>query len=341
MRARRQRDRHVGTSGHRHGRLVHVLDPRRPPAHRAPRGRRSRAATPDAVLPRHRQPRLWQGGERRRAVRRRRAEPGVALGRRRSVGSRRARGAARPRALRAADGRRGAALPLPRRGRRDRARLPPRRDDAGRESAARAHARRARLLDCGGTVAERLRRSRRARESARRARHRRRGRGRRPAVPSLALRRAVPGRVIRRRGRTGGLQVLLQAEVPAGRVRSGQAEAALPASAAERRARRGLRSEERLGARRVVRARQHGAPRRRGAASRGRLGATAVARPGRGRARRDPRARGDPRHDLVREARALGTRRARAGLRLRESTGPSGRSRTPSSSTSAATSSAT
>ena len=73
-----------------------------------------------------------------------------------------------------------------------RARLPSRRDDAGREPAARADARRRGLLDGGRPVAERLRRRGRARQGARRARHRGRRRGGRAAVPAVALRRPVP-----------------------------------------------------------------------------------------------------------------------------------------------------
>ena len=84
------------------------------------------------------------------------------------------------------------AVPLARRRGRDGAGLPSRRDDAGRQSAARPVARRRGLLDGGRAVAERLRRRRRAREGARRALHVRRGRGRRPAVPAVALRRPVP-----------------------------------------------------------------------------------------------------------------------------------------------------
>ena len=83
-------------------------------------------------------------------------------------------------------------------------------------------------------------------------------------------------------------------------------------------ARRRLRDEERLGARRLLPPGRAVAPGRRGSA-RVRLGAAAVPRPGRGRARGDPRAARDRRHDVVRQARGLGSRRARpARARVRQ-----------------------
>ena len=84
----RQRRRDVGAADRRDGRSVRLLDPGRPPAHRAARCRGTRAAARAAVLPRYRQPRLRQGRERRRPLRRLRAEPGVALARRRALGAR-------------------------------------------------------------------------------------------------------------------------------------------------------------------------------------------------------------------------------------------------------------
>ena len=145
---------------------------RRSPAHRVPCRRGARALSRDAVFPRHRQPRLREGRERGRPLRRLRAEPGLTLGGRRAVGAQRDDAAGRPRALRAADGRRGAAVPVPRRGGRDGARVPSRRDDARRQPAARAGAGCARLLARGRAVAKRLRRRGRARQGARGARDR-------------------------------------------------------------------------------------------------------------------------------------------------------------------------
>ncbi len=118
----------------------------RPPARR-PAGRpRPRAAARHAVLPRPRQPRLRQERERRHAVRRLRAEPGRRAGRTACRGSTaRASRAGRHRALRAADGRRDPALPVPRRCRGDPARLPSGRDDPGRRTRCSARCR-----ACGG-----------------------------------------------------------------------------------------------------------------------------------------------------------------------------------------------
>ena len=62
-RHRRERSRHVGAADRRDGGNVRVLDPGRPSARRAARGRGARALARDAVLPRHRQPRLRQGRE--------------------------------------------------------------------------------------------------------------------------------------------------------------------------------------------------------------------------------------------------------------------------------------
>ncbi len=101
----------------------------------------------------------------------------------------------------AADGRRGAALPVPRRRRRRHARLPSRRDDARRQPAARPDARRARLLDGRRPVAERLRRRRRHRQDHRRVDHVGRDRARRLRLPRLALRRRLPRPRLRRGGR--------------------------------------------------------------------------------------------------------------------------------------------
>ena len=85
-------------------------------------------------------------------------------------------------------GRRRPPLPVPRRRRRGRARLPPGRDDPGRKPAARAAAGRARLLARRRALAERLRRRRRARAGARGVADRRGDRARRLRLPRLALR---------------------------------------------------------------------------------------------------------------------------------------------------------
>ena len=206
----------------------------------------------DAVFPRHRQSRLRQGGERRGALRRLRAEPGLPLGARRAVGARRTGVAAGPRPVPAADGRRRSPLSVPRGRGRGRPRLPPRRDDPGRQPAARAGAGRARALGRRRALAERLRGRGRSGQGARRARHRRGGRGRRPAVPAVALRRPVSRRRFRRSDCARGLQVLLPAPLPARRLAGGATEAPEPVARASRSARSGVRDEERLGARRVL-----------------------------------------------------------------------------------------
>ncbi len=205
-----------------------------------------------AVLPRSRQPHLRQGRERRRPLRRLRAEPGVALARRRAVGARVDDAAAGSRAFPAADGGSRPAVPVPGRRRRDRSRLPPGCDDPRRQPAARADAGRARVLARRGPVAERLRRRRRARQGARGARDDRPGRGGRAALPAVALRRAVSRPRLRRRGRAGGLQVLLPAALSVRRLRGGPAAAPQPAARPPTGARRGLRVQERLGARRLL-----------------------------------------------------------------------------------------
>ena len=120
------------------------------------------------------------------------AEPVVALGGRRALGARRRVAAARLRAVRAAHGGRHPPLPVPRRCRGDPPRLPPRRDDARREPADRADARRARLLGRRRAVAQRVRRWRRDRAGARRLDHGRRSGRRHRAVPGVAVRRHVP-----------------------------------------------------------------------------------------------------------------------------------------------------
>ena len=167
----RQRGRHVGAPGGGHGRRPARLDTRRAPAHRPGRRHRARAAARRALLPRSRLSRVREVGGGRRAVRRLRARPRRALDRRRAVGPQRPDRAGRRGALRAAHAGRGAALPVPGRCGRGEARLPPRRDDAGRQSAGRRAARDPGLLRRGGPLAERIRRCGRHRQGGRRARH--------------------------------------------------------------------------------------------------------------------------------------------------------------------------
>ncbi len=128
-------------------------------------------------------------------------DPVVALGGRRAVGARGALAAARLRALRAADGRRDPALPVPRRRRGDPARLPPGRDDARRQPAARAAARasagsgsRPGCRSTGSAVAA-------ASAGAGRLDHDRRPGGRHRAVPGVAVRRRLPRPGVRGRAR--------------------------------------------------------------------------------------------------------------------------------------------
>ena len=80
-------------------------------------------------------------------------------------------------------------FPFLRRRRRRRAHLPSRRDDPGRQSAARADARRAGVLDGRRPLAQRLRRGRRHRQDGRRVDLRGGDRARRDRLPRLALRR--------------------------------------------------------------------------------------------------------------------------------------------------------
>ena len=301
--------RHVGAAGLGDGRRVHAVGPGRPPAHRTRGGRRVRAPARHAVLPRHRQPRLrpLRGG--RCALRRVRARSRRPLGRRRPVGSRRAGAPSGSRALRPVDGRGRPAVPVPRGRRRGGARLPPGRHDARRQPAAGPHAGHPRLLDGGRPLAERLRRRGRHREDDRRVDDDRRDRARHERPPCVAVRRGVPGARPGRGRRPRGLQVLLPPPLPARHRRVGPAEPPLAAPRQAPGGRRGLRRQERLGAR---------GPPRPGEAlaalgsrpARVRLGAAAVVQErGRG-ARRDPRSRRPDRHDLVRQDRCPGPRRS-------------------------------
>ena len=237
-----------------------------------------------------------------------------------------------------------AALPVPRRGGRGRARLPSRRDDAGREPAARPAPRSAGLLDGGRAVAERLRRRRRDRQGARRAGHRRRGRGRRPAVPRLALRRPVPRPGVRGGGRARGLPLLLPAPLPArrrrgraGRGGSSPLHGRLQELGAVFGTKNGWERADYFGPgepwRRAGRTSARSAGRGRRTSTASRVEHAGVARAGR-----------DHRHDVVREARRLAARtrsRCSSASAATGSTGPSARSSTRSCSTRAAASSAT
>ena len=210
-----------------------------------------RAAARHAVLPRPGQPRLRQERARRHGLRRLRARPGLALGGRRAVGARGAVAAAGLRALRAAHGRRHPALPVPRRRRGDPARLPSRRDDPGRQPAARAAAR--------ASAASGSRPGSRSTGSAAAA-----GIGQAlagwitagdPGVdigPYRAWRFADTYRDpdLRRRARARDVHRLLPAALPVRRGRRRPAAPALPAPRPAAGGRRGLRDQGRLGARR-------------------------------------------------------------------------------------------
>ena len=140
-RARRRRGRHLGAAGGGDGGRVRPVRAGRPPARRDAGRRRARDPARRAVLPRPRQPRLRQAGGRRAAHRRLRAGPARALDRRRAVGPRRQPGRVGHGPLRAAARGRHPPVPVPRgRGRRAPA-LPPGRDDARRQPAARARCR--------------------------------------------------------------------------------------------------------------------------------------------------------------------------------------------------------
>ena len=206
------------------------------------------------MLPRSGQPRLRQERERRHGLRRVRARPGLALGGRRALGPRRSVHGARLRALRTAHGRREPPLPLPRRCRGGPPGVPSGRDDAGRQPAARAAARRPRVLGGGRHVAQRLRRCGRHRPGAERLDHRRRsGRGHR-AVPRLAIQRHLRRSDVRGRPWAGGVQRLLPAALPARRGCRRPAPAPVAAARTPAGARCGLRDEGGLGTGRSRRA---------------------------------------------------------------------------------------
>ncbi len=332
-RGRRQRRGHVGAAGGRDGRRAARLDPGRASAHRPRRRGRARAAARPALLPRPRLPRLRQVGGGRRALRRLRARSRRALAGRRPVGSQRAHRAGRRGALRAAHGGCREALPVPRRRRRGQARLPSRCDDARRQPAGRRASGRARLLRRRRALAQRLRRGGRNRQGRGRARDRRRERAGSPVVPPLALRGRASRSGLCVRERARGLPLLLPAALPARQRRAGPSEAHECAARAHAGRRRGLRHQERLGARRLLRARtavaQGG-----GGAARLRLGRAALLRRAGGGVRGPARARGPDRHDARSarsRSRALGPLRCSSASATRTSTAARAASSTRSS----------
>ena len=219
--------------------------------------------------------------------------------------------AARLGAVRAADGRRHPPLPVPRRRRGDPPRLPPGRDDARREPAARAAARRPRVLGRRGAVAQRLRWRRRDRPGDRRLDHGRRSGRRHRAVSGLAVRRHLPRPGVRGRPGARDLRRLLPAALPVRRRRG------RPAAPAVARSTAGSRRPARSSARRPAGSGPTSTSRAgRGAAS----GATRPPTAGRGRrgssacwrgAPGGPRAGRDHRPELVRQDRGRGPGRAR------------------------------
>ena len=152
---------------------------------------------------------------------------------------------------------------------------------------------------------------RRHRQGRGRARHGGRERARPAGLPALALRGSPPRSALRRRDRARGLSLLLPPAL------SARQRHARPSAAHERAARahagrgRGVRDQERLGARRLLRSRAPVAQGGGGAACL-RLGRAALrGRAGRG-VGRPARARGHDRHDVLRQDRRRGPRRRRA-----------------------------
>ena len=238
--------------------------------------------------------------------------------------------AARLGALPAADGGRDPALPVPRRRRGGPPGLPSRRDDARREPAPRADAGRPRLLGRRRAVAERVRGRGRDRPGDGRLDHGGRPRRRHRAVPGVAVRAtrtAIPGSSAGLARETYAdyyrLRFPYDADV-AGRPRR---LSALHGRLQE--ARRRVRHEGRLGARRPTTTRAALAARR--AATRRRYGWTtaALVRAGGGGASGRPRA-GRASSTSARSARSTVDRAGRAGAapaRRRERRRPAGRQR--------------
>ena len=200
-------------------------------------------------------------------------DPVAALDRRRAVGARRPRAAARHGALRAAHGGRGAALPVPRGRRRRRARVPPRRDDPRRQPAARP--------DAGHPAASGWPPGSRSTASAAPAASAGRSPSGSPTArpsstsPPTAPGASAPPTAIRAFAAAGarGLPLLLPPALPARRRRVGPADRLSPLHGRLQELGRCVRRQERLGARRPLRARAAVAAQRRRPA-RVRLGAS-------------------------------------------------------------------
>ena len=210
-----------------------------------------------AVLPRHRQPRLREGREPA-------ACSSAATSRTRSRAGRTAcRGSTASEPLPPDHARfqqlmagAVAALSVARRRRRDRARLPSRRDDARRQSAARAGAGCARVLAGRRPVAERVRRRRRAGQGARRAgddRRDARSTSSRTGRGASAARTATRPSPPRARARSTSTTTASATRYDVSE--AGRPKRAVPAARAPAGARRRVRDEERLGARRLLQAR--------------------------------------------------------------------------------------
>ena len=174
---------------------------------------------------------------------------------------------------------RGAPLPVPRGRRRRGARLPPRRDDARRQPPARPAAGRARVLDGGRPLAERLRRRRRDRQDDRRVDHDRRDRARHS--PATAPGASAPPTAAPAQVEAAGREVYryyYRLRYPLDTDEWGRPNRLAPLHGRLQDAGAVFGVEERLGARRLLRARAAVAARR-GRPARVRLDAPALVRP--------------------------------------------------------------